>query len=320
MKESFRAQTWGYIASNTSIGTKYDKAVYRGYTNALFQERTKQPEWLGLQGPIIRAEVGDMIEVSIHELGNVFLPWPIWKYAKSSKIMFVNKMEHFFSSMHSMGLFYTKESEGSVYYNGTESVTIGNAVPPGGCFVYKWYLDSSNKFWLWMMKRWHSIPRERLVPEGSAPNKGHDSRVFAYHPYVSMYQDLDAGSYGPVIIYNPGKMQSVMSGNREFVLVYSDNQESNSFLALHNVHKYLPGMASQVANLSYEYPQVTQGLGNHSIWYPQFINTPNTNVTTVMAPNFFPVSLPSPEPFASISFFKLVLMKRNRLTYVWFRR
>jgi hypothetical protein len=52
--------------------------------------------------------------------------------------MFVNKMDQFYSSMHSMGLFYTKESEGSVYYNGTSSVTIGDAVPPGGCFTYKW--------------------------------------------------------------------------------------------------------------------------------------------------------------------------------------
>lgn len=109
-----------------------------------------------------------------------------------------------------------------------------------------------------------------------------------------MYQDQDAGSYGPVIIYNPGRMEAVMRGNREFVLIYSDNQESNSFLALHNVQKYLPGMASQVANLSYEYPTVTQGVGNYSIWYPQFINTPKTNVTTTMASNFFPVSLPAP--------------------------
>jgi hypothetical protein len=52
--------------------------------------------------------------------------------------MFVNKMDRFYSSMHSMGLFYTKDSEGSVYYNGSSSVTLGDAVPPGECFVYKW--------------------------------------------------------------------------------------------------------------------------------------------------------------------------------------
>jgi hypothetical protein len=63
MQESFRAQTWGYIANETCLGTRFDKALYRGYTDCTFEERIEQPEWLGLQGPILRAEVGDMIEV-----------------------------------------------------------------------------------------------------------------------------------------------------------------------------------------------------------------------------------------------------------------
>jgi hypothetical protein len=58
--------------------------------------------------------------------------------------MFINRMDDFYASMHSMGLFYTKESEGSIYYNGTEADAEGNAVPPGGCFVYKWYVPSPN--------------------------------------------------------------------------------------------------------------------------------------------------------------------------------
>lgn len=63
MNESFRAQMLGYIASNESIGTIYDKALYRGYTGPDFTERTEQPDWLGFNGPIIRGEVNDMIEV-----------------------------------------------------------------------------------------------------------------------------------------------------------------------------------------------------------------------------------------------------------------
>lgn len=52
--------------------------------------------------------------------------------------MFVNKLDHFYATMHSMGLFYTKDSEGSLYPNGTDQFSIGDAVPPGGCAVYKW--------------------------------------------------------------------------------------------------------------------------------------------------------------------------------------
>jgi len=115
MNESFRAQTAGYIPSSTNIGTTFDKALYKGYTGPDFTTRSEQPDWLGFNGPIVRAEVGDMIE-----------------------IMFVNRLGEFYASMHSMGLFYTKESEGSLYYNGTERDAEGNAVPPGGCVVYKW--------------------------------------------------------------------------------------------------------------------------------------------------------------------------------------
>jgi hypothetical protein len=63
MNESFRAQTWGYIPSNTNIGTTFDKALYRGYTGPDFAELSEQPDWLGFNGPILRGEVGDMIEV-----------------------------------------------------------------------------------------------------------------------------------------------------------------------------------------------------------------------------------------------------------------
>ena len=47
-----------------------------------------------------------------------------------------------------------------------------------------------------------------------------------------MYQDADAGLSGPFIAYNQGKMEEVVANNREFIVFYGDNQESNSFLAM----------------------------------------------------------------------------------------
>lgn len=101
-----------------------------------------------------------------------------------------------------------------------------------------------------------------------------------------MYQDADAGLSGPVIVYNQGKMNEVMAHNREFILFYGDNQESNSFLALHNVQKYLPSLYPTVANETYLYPQPSI---NQTFWQPQMINAPLTNVSTEIASNFFPV-------------------------------
>src|SRR5215471_9591240 len=48
------------------IGHIYRKAVYREYTDGTFttrKPRAKQEEYLGLLGPILRAEVGDTIKV-----------------------------------------------------------------------------------------------------------------------------------------------------------------------------------------------------------------------------------------------------------------
>jgi hypothetical protein len=64
LNESFRAQTWGYIPSNETIGSgPFDKALFRGYTDSSFTVKTEQPAWQGYQGPTLRAEVNDMIEV-----------------------------------------------------------------------------------------------------------------------------------------------------------------------------------------------------------------------------------------------------------------
>ena len=57
-------------------------------------------------------------------------------------------MDEFYASMHSMGLFYSKESDGSLYYNGTWMPAVGDSVPPGGCFIYKWFA-----FHCWVLKR-----------------------------------------------------------------------------------------------------------------------------------------------------------------------
>jgi hypothetical protein len=65
LNESWRAWELDYIPTNTSLGTTFDKALYRGYTDSSFTNMTEQPDWLGYQGPILRAEVNDMIEVCL---------------------------------------------------------------------------------------------------------------------------------------------------------------------------------------------------------------------------------------------------------------
>lgn len=116
-----RAQEAGYTQRLT-----WEKALYRGYTDATFTKPTTEPPWQGALGPTIRAEVGDLIE-----------------------ILFVNRLTENYASMHSMGLMYTKPDEGGDYPNNTapgqeSPFTVSEAVPPGGCNVYKWMVDDDS--------------------------------------------------------------------------------------------------------------------------------------------------------------------------------
>lgn len=92
-----------------SYNTTYLKALYRGYTDDTFTQMSEQPPWQGTQGPTVRSEVGDMVE-----------------------IMFVNKLSHNYATMHSVGLAYNKMNEGG------DSPPVASAVGPGECAVYKW--------------------------------------------------------------------------------------------------------------------------------------------------------------------------------------
>lgn len=102
-----------YSPSNNSLGHKYRKSLFRGYTSSNYTSRVEHPSWLGFQGPLIRAEVGDMVEVMVlNDLQSV--PRPV--------------------SLHSMGLQYTPDSEGANYYrgsnpNGTAVSYKGDSIP-----------------------------------------------------------------------------------------------------------------------------------------------------------------------------------------------
>lgn len=121
-----------------SIGKVYRKAVYREYTDATFttlKPRAQESQYLGILGPILRAEVGDTIRVVFKN--NATRPY----------------------SMHPHGVFYDKGSEGSVYADGASVADKNNSVvPPGATHTYNWQVteragpgpnDGSSVVWLY---------------------------------------------------------------------------------------------------------------------------------------------------------------------------
>ncbi len=101
----------------------FNKTRYIEYTDATFTVKKPQAEWLGILGPIIRAEVGD--KVIVH---------------------FCNNSNFGALGMHPHGFRYTKRNEGADYYgvNSGASPGAGSQVAPGACFDYKWIADKDS--------------------------------------------------------------------------------------------------------------------------------------------------------------------------------
>uniref|UniRef100_A0A672MF05 ferroxidase n=1 Tax=Sinocyclocheilus grahami TaxID=75366 RepID=A0A672MF05_SINGR len=102
-------------SGKTRIGSVYKKALYRQYTDGSYSEEIAKPAWLGFLGPILRAEVGDVIEVHMKN------------FATRSY------------SLHPHGVFYEKNSEGALYPDGTTGRDKrDDAVAPGESYTYTW--------------------------------------------------------------------------------------------------------------------------------------------------------------------------------------
>ncbi|KAL3877799.1 hypothetical protein ACJMK2_035449 [Sinanodonta woodiana] len=97
------------------IGSKYSKYVYKQYTNSSFKTEIPKPDWLGLLGPIIRGEVGEIIKVHFRNMADREL------------------------SMHPHGLRYNKNNEGALYMDRTSSINrTDDIVLPGETNTYLW--------------------------------------------------------------------------------------------------------------------------------------------------------------------------------------
>lgn len=120
------------------IGSKYLKCLYRGYTDSSFSRLKPIPAqdaYLGFQGPVIRAEVGDVIKVVFRNTCS--MP----------------------TSVHPHGVFYKKDSEGAPYNDGTSGADKDDdAVPTGGTHTYSWPVpdragpgpgDGSSVMWMY---------------------------------------------------------------------------------------------------------------------------------------------------------------------------
>jgi hypothetical protein len=120
--------TWNYAPSGRNLlngntiprpwsqKLEWTKSRFIEYTDDTFTIPKPQPEWLGILGPIIRAEVGDEIVVDFLNRG------------------------HRGHDLHPHGLRYDKSNEGSLYL----PVAKGAFVAPGARYTYHWLANQGS--------------------------------------------------------------------------------------------------------------------------------------------------------------------------------
>ncbi|MBI2858673.1 MAG: multicopper oxidase domain-containing protein, partial [Chloroflexi bacterium] len=187
------------------IGSSYQKSLFREYTDDTFttlKEAGRGPggpwEHLGLLGPVIHAVVGDTIVVN-----------------------FKNNTD-FPASMHPHNVSYNKDSEGTLYPDGTIGRNADDSVPPGGTHRYVW-----------------SVPKRA----GPGPRDLSSIMVF-YHGHVDETADTNSGLIGPIIITAAGKAKrdgTPLGVNREFVTLFKVFNENASLHLDSNIARFAPG-------------------------------------------------------------------------------
>ncbi|XP_066512429.1 ferroxidase HEPHL1-like isoform X1 [Hoplias malabaricus] len=108
-----------FTTNQGKLGGKYYKARYVAYTDSSFNQkipRNGSEQHLGILGPVIRAETGDVLVITFKNL--------------------VFDLGHHNFSLQPHGLHYDKRYEGSVYQDGSEKP--GSSVAPGETFIYRW--------------------------------------------------------------------------------------------------------------------------------------------------------------------------------------
>uniref|UniRef100_A0A8B9NJ83 Plastocyanin-like domain-containing protein n=1 Tax=Accipiter nisus TaxID=211598 RepID=A0A8B9NJ83_9AVES len=176
------------------VGSTYKKSVYKQYTDSTYTTEIPKPGWLGFLGPVIRAEVGDTIKVHLKNFAS--RPYTI----------------------HPHGVFYKKDSEGSLYPDmSPQDQKKDDAVFPGGNYTYAW-----------------TVPEDH-GPTADDPN----CLTWIYHSHIDAPKDIASGLIGPLLTCRKGILtgssQRRQDVDTDFFLMFSVVDENLSWYLDENI-------------------------------------------------------------------------------------
>jgi FtsP/CotA-like multicopper oxidase with cupredoxin domain len=232
------------------IGSRYEKCLYRGYTDPSFaqlQARPADEQYLGLLGPVIRAEVGDTIKVVFRNA----CPFP--------------------AGIHPHGVFYEKDSEGAPYNDGTSGADkADDAVPPGGTHTYTWQVpdragpgpnDGSSVMWMY-----HSHTDEVADTYAGLMGPIEITRRGMARPDGSP-SDVDREIFVLFSVMNENASPLLVDNLRRFARPpYPRDRDDDEFVEsnlMHSINGYVFGNG----------PMITVHKGEHVRWYVMSMGT-----------------------------------------------
>ncbi|HET9759909.1 MAG TPA: multicopper oxidase domain-containing protein, partial [Nocardioidaceae bacterium] len=233
------------------IGPRYVKCLYRAYTDASFRHRVARPAeeaYLGMLGPVIRAEVGDTIKVVYRNT----CPFP--------------------TSMHPHGVFYTKSSEGAPYSDGTRGgAKRDDAVPTGHRHTYVWEVpgragpgpgDGSSVMWMYhshtdeVADTYAGLVGPMVVTARGQARPDGSPRDVDRELFMSFF--IDNETLSPLLRTNIRRF-----GTPPMPVRPEDDPELGEHNLKHSINGYLYGTM----------PMVTVQRGQHVRWYVMAMGT-----------------------------------------------
>lgn len=245
------------VRSKYKIGSEYKKSMYREYTDATFKTLKPRPAdqaYLGIMGPLIRAEVGDTI-----------------------RIVFRNNTS-FPATLHPHGVFYNKDSEGAPYVDKTAGDDkLDDGVPPSGTHTYVWEVteragpgpsDGSSILWMY-----HSHANEMrdvntglmgpmIITRSGMAGKDGMPRDVDREFVVTFYEFLENESWYiqeniKTYIEDPGSVAVVEDGFGGKVMVVKDEPGAADYNLVESLNGFTYG----------NMPMLTMKAGERVRWY-----------------------------------------------------
>ena len=193
------------------IGSIYQKAVYREYTDITFttqKERNSKWEHLGVLGPVIRGIVGERI-----------------------KIIFFNNASGNYS-MHPHGVQYNELSEGAMYKNNFDKTYKKSVLTKGGSKV----LPGQKWVYIWDCR-----------DNTAGSDNEFSSKFWWYHSHIDETADTNTGLVGPILITKPDYARDEETNlmpydvDREFVTLFTVMDENEGHYLKYNLMKFATG-------------------------------------------------------------------------------